>query len=146
MDKRINIIRKMCIIVIIMGLGFVLGINFTKVNNKKLIGAWKAGQVDVLKSSTDEKGNTKKAGSYKYTLVENSILIFTEDNKVYIDNIEHHYKYVNKTKILIDRRPSQGRALKEELEVLFKNDKLILSGCDKEKNIDYTVEYERLTK
>jgi hypothetical protein len=124
-----------------MGLGFVLGVTFTKVNNKKLIGAWKAEQGDLRVSSTDEKGNTVKAGSYKNTVAENTILIFTQDKKVYIDSIEYEYKYVNKTNILIDRRPSQ-----EKLEILFENDKLILSGCDEEKNIDYTVEYERLIK
>jgi len=106
---------------------------------RKIVGAWQSTQADVMESSTDEKGHTEKAGDYENTLIQNSIVIFTNEGNVYIDTREYKYEWVDKNHIIVRKEPYE-----EKLEVKFKGKELILSCKDEAKNIDYEIQYEKL--
>lgn len=141
MRNHSNLIKKTLIAVLLLLVGFTVGFLFKGMNNSKLIGTWKSDTVDIRTSKIDKNGNEKKAGSYEGTIIENSILIFSKDNLVYLDNEEYKYKWIDDSHIEIDKKFS-----KENLEVRVKDNKLFLSSSDESKNIDYEVKFDNLLK
>lgn len=138
--KNNSKVIKMCLsLILVVVVGFSLLWIYKSSYKRKIIGAWQSTQADVMESSTDENGNTEKAGDYKNTLIEYSILIFTRDDNAYLDSKEYSYEWVDKTHIIIKKTLNE-----EKLEVKFKGDKLLLSCRNEEKNIDYEIQYERI--
>ena len=139
MKRGSKVIKISLIIIVVLVIAFVLLFIYKSSYKRKIIGAWNSSQVDVMQSSTNENGNTEKAGDYENTLIDYSILIFTTEGNVYIDSKEYKCEWVDKTHIII-----RESSYEEKLEVKFKGDKLLLSRIDEDKNIDYEIQYEKL--
>lgn len=139
LKKSSKVIKIGLIILLVLAVVFAVLVIYKSSYKRKIVGDWKSTQVDLMKSRTDENGNTEKAGEYENTLIQYSILIFTRDGNVYLDSEEYKYEWVDKNHIIIRKSPYE-----EKLEVKFKENKLLLSCRYEDRNIDYEIQYEKL--